>query len=331
LNQGQWDDFRYFLAVAKTSSIKRAAAALKTTQSAVSKRLDRLEGKLGMRLLERGPLGTRLTYQGQRILRHASAADIAFKQAHESAEEAETRIMGDCSIKLTDGLANYWFASFLPGFFNRYPEVELKMMLDVEEDAEKSEVFDITLDYTPPADTTKITKPLCAIHFIPFASQDYIARYGAPRSIEELSRHRLIDQTKYLISKGSWASWFNSAPLQHTSLFTNRSVFLGSAVQAGAGIALMPTYLTLFDSRLVPLDIGMRLALKVFANYHREQALKHSVRSALNYMRDYIFDVKNMPWFADEFAMPSAEWRSLRRRAIERATESSDHDDIAAE
>lgn len=317
--KGRWDDFRYFLSVAKTESIKRAAIELQTTQSAVSKRLDRLEHALGVRLLERGPSGTRLTYQGQRILRHALSAETALAQAQEGAERAQERIKGDCSIQLSDGVANYWMASFLPGFFGRYPEIELRMMLDLDQSVERANPCDIRLQYLPPSDTTQISKPLCTIHFMPFASRAYIARHGAPHSVDELASHRLIDQTQHLVSKGSWTTWFSNAPLKHTSLFTNRSGLLGSAVQAGVGIALMPTYLTTFDSSLVPLDIGMRLPLRLYANYHREQALKHPVRSTLGFLTEHAFDVKNMPWFADEFVAPAPDWVGLRQRALDRA------------
>ncbi len=90
----RWDDFRYFLSVAKNSSIKRAAVELNTTQSAVSKRLDRLEKALSVRLLDRGPTGTTLTYQGKRILNHALRAEIELERALEGAQAAESRVEG---------------------------------------------------------------------------------------------------------------------------------------------------------------------------------------------------------------------------------------------
>lgn len=313
----RWDDFRYFLAVAKTSSIKKAAAELQTTQSAVSKRLDRLESTLKAQLLERGPAGAKLTYQGQRVLSHALSAEAALSRAQEGARDAEARVRGDCSIKVSDGVANYWIADFLPGFFTRYPEIELKIMLDTEVRADQNELYDIKLHYMPPADTEQIAKVLGTVHFIPFASRQYLEDYGTPLSVSDLEHHRLIDQAQYLISKGTWASWFSDAPLKYTALFTNHSSFLARAVRAGVGIALMPTYMVLADSNYVPLDIGMRLPLKLYASYHREHAQKNTVRTTLNYLRDCVFDPKSMPWFEDQFVAPTASWTELHRRALD--------------
>jgi DNA-binding transcriptional LysR family regulator len=319
MDESRWDDFRYFLAVAKTSSIKRAAVDLKTTQSAVSKRVERLERALKTPLVERGPSGTRLTFQGERILSHALSAEHAFFNAAQSAQEAEGRMRGDCSMRVGDGLANYWLAQFLPAFFDRYPNIELKMMLDLEEKTERNELFDLRLHYMPPADTSQIAKALCTIHFIPFASRDYIAKHGTPHVVDDLADHRLLDQAQYLVSKGTWSAWFSGAADKNTALFTNQSTFLARAVRAGVGIGLMPTYMVLNDSEFVPLDIGLRLPVKLYASYRREQALKYPVRATLNYLRECVFAIKDMPWFADQFVTPDPSWHAAMNIALDRS------------
>ncbi|MBI3678023.1 MAG: LysR family transcriptional regulator [Proteobacteria bacterium] len=316
---GRWDDFRYFLAVAKTTSIKRAAAELGTTQSAVSKRLDRLERDLRVRLIDRGPTGTVLTYQGERVLNHTLSAHSALSRAHGEARAAEHRIEGDCSLLLGDGLANYWLPPFLDVFFDLHPNIELKVILDHDLSAPRNEVFDIRLHYHEPADPAQISRPLANVHFVPFASKAYIAKHGKPASTEDLVHHRLMDQSQYLVAKGSWAAWFGDNVVKSTSLFTNHSAFLARSVHAGIGIALMPTYVTLADESFVPLDIGMRFSVKLFASYHRERALKLPVRTMLKFLKTKLFDPKTMPWFAPEFVAPDPSWREAFAEAIARA------------
>lgn len=316
MDNGRWDDFRYFLAVAKTSSIKKAATELQTTQSAVSKKIERLERALNVRLFERGPAGAKITYQGQRILNHVVSAEAALSRAQDGAQGAASRITGDCSLRLSDGIANYWIADFLPGFFARYPDVELKMMLEPDEQAERNELFDIRLHYTPPLDTGQIAKNLCTVHFIPFASRQYLEEHGTPRSMEDLAQHRLIDQAQYLISKGTWAALFGDNAVKVTSLFTNHSSFLARSVLMGVGIALMPTYMVIKNSEFVPLDVGMRIPLKLYASYGREQAQKTAVRMTLNFLRESVFDLKKMPWFDDKFLAPDLNWREMHREAV---------------
>ncbi|MBS0278082.1 MAG: LysR family transcriptional regulator [Proteobacteria bacterium] len=331
MDAGRWDDFRYFLAVAKTSSIKKAAAKLQTTQSAVSKRIDRLEAALNVRLFERGPAGAKITYQGQRILNHVLSAEGALSRAQDGAQDAASRIVGDCSLRLSDGIANYWIADFLAGFFRRYPDIELKMMLETDELAERKELFDLRLHYAPPTDTDQIAKNLCTIHFIPFASRRYLEEYGTPRAIEDLARHRLIDQAQYLISKGTWAALLSDNAVKHTSLFTNQSSFLARAVMMDVGIAMMPTYMAIKDNAFVPLDIGLRIPLKLYASYGREQMQKNAVKTTLNFLRERVFDLKIMPWFEDKFVPPAPDWRDLHREAVARCVRDSVLQPLAAE
>src|SRR3984957_11096795 len=182
----RWDDFRLFMAIAKTSSIKRAAASIGTTQSTLSKRLVRLEQALGVRLIDRGPTGASLTYQGERVFARVLAADKELTRAALDARVAESRVEGDCSILMSDGIANYWLTHFLAQFFEWYPDIELKITLDHDIGAARNQIFDIRLHYYEPVDPAQIMRPLATVHFMPFASRAYLQRFGCPTSTADL-------------------------------------------------------------------------------------------------------------------------------------------------
>jgi DNA-binding transcriptional LysR family regulator len=319
LQVDRWDDFRLFVAVANSASIKRAAGVLGTTQSAVSKRLDRLEKALGTRLFDRGATGTKLTYQGERILPRALAAQHELTLALSEAKGAGNRVEGDCSVLLGDGVANYWVSRFLPAYFDRYPNIELRMILDHDLSAPRNEVFDIRLHYFEPSNTEQIARPLATVHFIPFVSRSYAAKHGVPRSKEDLQSHRVLDLSQYLSTSGSWAAWFGKDTDKYTSLFTNQSAFLAHCVTNGVGIGLMPTYMVLVAPDLIPLDLGLKFTTKLFASYHRERSLKPQVKSTLSYLRNIVFDRRLMPWFRDEFLQPDAEWVEVFKSLTEPA------------
>lgn len=305
---GQWDDFRFFVAVAKTSSIKRAALALGTTQPAVSKRLDRLEHTLGTRLFDRSASGSRLTYQGERILPRLLAAHREIVLARNEAQSAGCRIEGDCSLLMSDGIANYWVSRFLPSFFDAYPNIELRVVLGYDLTAPRDEIYDIRLHYFDPANPELIARPLATVHFLPFASRGYLERCGTPRTIADLEQHRILDSAQYLTSSSSWSAWFGDKIEKAVSLFTNQSAFLASCVLNGVGIALMPSYMVLASRDFVPLDIGLNFKTKLFASYRREGTLKQPVKVTLAFLRQLVFDPRTMPWFSENFEMPVAHW-----------------------
>ena len=308
VSEVRWDDYRVFEAIAKASSIKRAAGSLGMTQSAISKRLVRLEQSLGVRLVNRGPKGAVLTYQGERVLARVLAAGKELGRVARDAQMAESRIEGDCSILATDGIATFWLARFVALFLDHFPDIELKAFLDHDPGAAKNHLFDIRLHYYEPIDPTQVMRPLATVHFIPFASRSYIQRFGAPTSASDMSNHRIADQTQHLVSKGSWPEWFGDDMRKRTALFTNQSAFLAKCVREDAGIAFMPTYMAIGDDQLVPLDLGVELPSKLYASYHRERAATQPVKSALSFLRTVVFDPKSMPWFEEQFQFPQADW-----------------------
>ncbi len=313
----RWGDLPYFIAVAREGSIKRAAAALGVTQSAVSKRIDSLEKWLGGRAFDRSARGTAITYQGERMLHHVLAAQKSIGLARQDAREAETRVEGDCRILASDGIANFWMAQFLPRFFDRYPHIELKIILDHDLAASRQDVFDLRVHYYDPQSAGHITRTLASVHFMLFASRGYLKAYGTPQTRDELASHRALDLSIYLTRAATWASWFGEDIVKRVSLFTNQSAFLSSCVREGAGIGLMPTYMVLRDPEFVALPLDMNLPSKLYISYSREDLLKPAVKSTLQFIRESMFNVQKMPWFGEEFTAPNPHWAVIHQSWME--------------
>ena len=314
-----WDDFRVFLEVVQTGSFNRAAARLKMTQATVSRRLARLESRIGVRLFDRDRRGPRLTFEGQRIYNDTNAAHFALTRAANQGAGTADRVEGDCKIFMGDGLASYWVTRFLPAFFTRYPGIELKLFGAYDTAADKRAIFDLQIHYYEPSETEPIALRIGTLHFIPFASRSYLRMHGMPRGVRDLQRHRLLDLAVYLADMGSWAAWTREDGTKRTALFTNLSACLAEAVRHGAGIALLPTYSALVDPAFVPLDIGLHFQAPIFVSYHRDAPKNWAVRTTIDFLRHTVFDRKNMPWFREGFEMPSDEWTSGLKTMIDRA------------
>jgi DNA-binding transcriptional LysR family regulator len=316
-----WDDFRIFLEVVRVGSFNRAAVRLNMSQATVSRRLVRLETAIHVRLFDRDRRGPRLTFEGQRIFNDATVAQAALSRAASQATSAAGRVEGDCKIFMGDGVASYWMTRFLSPFFARYPNIELKLFGANDTAADKREIFDLHVHYYEPAEAEPVAIRLGTMHFVPFASRDYLQANGVPRSIEELNGHRLLDLAVYLADMGSWTTWSRDDSGKRTVLFTNLSAILAEAVRHGVGIALLPTYAHLVDEALVPLEIGVRFQAPIFVSYQRDAPKKWAVRATIDFLRTNVFDRKNMPWFRDAFAMPTPEWSARLVTLVKQAAE----------
>lgn len=311
-----WDDFRIFLEVIRYGSFNKAAAKLKMTQPTVSRRLTRLEQAVGSRLFDRDRRGPRLTLEGQRVYHEVSSAQLALTRAVAQSGHIRPPLVGDCKVLMSEALATYWVTRFIALFFNRHPNVELKLFGTNEITAERRDACDMHVHYYEPADHERGALRLGMLHFIPFASREYLQRYGTPHSVDDLRNHRLLDQALHLSDVSNWVHWMRQKPVTRTSFFTNLSGSLAEAVRSGAGIAMMPTYGAALDEQFIPLEIGVRYQTPLSLSVTRDAGLRWPVRTVFEFLRGTVFDHAAMPWFSIQYATPQADWPELLRRYI---------------
>jgi molybdate transport repressor ModE-like protein len=304
-----WDDFRLLLAVAQLGSISRAAQALGVSQPTVSRRVERLEETIGVRLLDRSTSGAVLTPEGQRIVEELNVAHSAIQRAVQSADKKTAR-RDDVKLLMTDGLATYWLPRFLPHLFKAHPEVELRAITTSESRGEqRGQNFDLTIHYIQPTDPNLIATRLGTLHFVPYASPDYLCEHGTPKNTAELAKHRLLDYVLYIIDKGTWMTRLPAVVGEsRAQLFTNSSAALCESVRNHAGIALLPTYISVYEQGLVPLDVDLRFATPFWLCYTQEAIQRPSVKVVVAFLK-HVFDRRRMPWFADHY-VPAAAFRS---------------------
>jgi DNA-binding transcriptional LysR family regulator len=118
-----WNDLRYFLAVAREGSTIAAADGLKVNQSTVQRRLAALEEQLGRKLVERSPAGYRLTETGLKLRPHAEAVEAAVEAFRRQIASAATELTGTIRVTSTEGIAYLVLTPLLEKFHARHPSV----------------------------------------------------------------------------------------------------------------------------------------------------------------------------------------------------------------
>ncbi|MGA9869438.1 MAG: LysR family transcriptional regulator [Acetobacteraceae bacterium] len=123
-----WDDVRYFLAVARGGSVRAAAEHLGVNHSTVLRRIAQLEVRLGARMFEKLPSGYRLTDAGEEVLEFAA-------QMEASSNQLETRIFGRdqglrglLRVTLAPILATHLLMPDFAGFARLHPEIEIEIL-----------------------------------------------------------------------------------------------------------------------------------------------------------------------------------------------------------
>jgi DNA-binding transcriptional LysR family regulator len=123
-----WDDVRYFLAVARGGSVRAAAARLGVNHSTVLRRIGQLEERLGAQMFEKLPSGYRLTTAGEEVLELAD-------QMEASSHQLETRVFGRdqgarglLRVTLPPFLATHLLMPDLADFSRMHPDIEMEIL-----------------------------------------------------------------------------------------------------------------------------------------------------------------------------------------------------------
>jgi DNA-binding transcriptional LysR family regulator len=92
-----WNDLKYFLAVARHQSTLAAARALEVNQSTVQRRLVELERRIGQPLVKRHPTGYRLTEFGEAMLPHAQRIEQAVLAFEQQLDVSRRELVASCA------------------------------------------------------------------------------------------------------------------------------------------------------------------------------------------------------------------------------------------
>ncbi|MBL1073721.1 LysR family transcriptional regulator [Nocardia sp. 2] len=147
-----------FLAVAKHSSIRRAAAQLHITEAAASAAVAHIEKQLGAKLIAKSGRGIALTEAGRVYADYCRSILGLMKEAHAAVREAET---GKLRIGVVATAGEYVLLRLLASFRNRYPDIELGLSIqprDVLFVELSHHETDLVVAGRPPRDTTLVTR-----------------------------------------------------------------------------------------------------------------------------------------------------------------------------
>ena len=233
------------LAFAKTvdaKSLTRAAAELGVPRATISRRLARLEERLGARLLRRTTRSLSLTDAGEALYRHAHIVLSAVSQAEASVRRADDDVRGDLRVSLPP-LTDEDFFALLTTFAARYPHVRMQVHFTSRHVDLRRDGYDVALRAGSHFEPGLVVKTLARSKVIAVASPAYLAANGTPRTRKDLRRHRLL--MGFARGELPQTHWPMGGAMVHVegSFFSNEVRLLSEATLRGLGIALLPDML----------------------------------------------------------------------------------------
>lgn len=188
----QWDDVRFFLAVARTRSLSAAARALGVGHVTVGRRIALFEARLGVTLLNRTPDGFATTSAGEAVLRQCMAMENAALDLERIAAGRDTLVTGSVRVTTTEALAHRLVAPAIAILRQRHHELRIDLIAGVRSLDIARRDADLAVRFARPSSSDLVCRKLGEVGFSLYASPRYLARAGIPERRKGLAGCDLI-------------------------------------------------------------------------------------------------------------------------------------------
>ncbi len=286
----KFDDLEIFAQVVSAGSLSAAGRELGLSPAVVSKRLRRLEERIGTRLIQRTTRQISLTEAGQGYYERIVAVLAGIEEAEAFVSRRSQQARGILKVSAPTSFGRMHIAPHLKAFMRANPDLSVNLALTDRFVDIVADGFDVAIRIAELSDSSLVARRLAPVRRILCATPGYVAAHGMPESIEDLDRHICLaphnNEPWKLEGPDGSLIYRPSGPL-----LTNSSEVIRECTIAGLGIALRSTWdiaKELKDGRLVrvlPAYRGSR-NVAVYAVYASRRFLPTKVRVFVDYMSE---------------------------------------------
>src|SRR5215468_5505830 len=230
-----WEDVRYFIALARHGTLSATARALRVNHATVARRIASLETQLGHPMFDRRASGYTLTAEGKALVKHANAMDKAALFILRGLDIG-TELSGLVRLAAGRVLAERFLIDRLRTFHERYPEIDLEVIGGSRVVSLAKREADLALRYGSPKDSELVARRVARLTFGLYASPTYRERLKAGQPPVFIG----FDENSEFVAEAQWLErHFGS---HRFSFRTSSQTTQAAAARAGYGIALLPKY-----------------------------------------------------------------------------------------
>lgn len=236
-----------FARAASLGSYTAASRVLSISPSAVSKSIKRLEERLNVKLFNRTTRSLTLTSEGKELYHRALRLLHEAEEIEQAAFAARHEPSGHIRITSSYPVGIHLIAPHMPEFRLRYPDLSVELYLSDTFTDLIEESIDIAVRIGPLVDSRLIARKLAPNFVGLYASPAYLQKTGAPRTLDQLIHHSLINVRVY--SSGQMIKWiFQSEEdvvefVPEAKLIANSTDAALAMIRSGGGIGILPSYI----------------------------------------------------------------------------------------
>jgi DNA-binding transcriptional LysR family regulator len=200
------DHFRQistFVEVIARGSLSAAARAEGIAPAMIGRRLDALEARLGVKLLQRTTRKLALTDEGAAFLEDCQRILAELEEAEAAVSERSARATGHLVVSAPAGFGRQHVAPLVPSFLAEHREVTVNLNLSDRVVDVVGEGVDVAIRIASLTDSNLVGVKLADNRRVVVATPGYLKRHGTPRTLDDLSKHNCLA----ISSQGSQRGW----------------------------------------------------------------------------------------------------------------------------
>ncbi len=200
---GQFRQIATFVEVVARGSLSAAARAEGIAPAMIGRRLDALEARLGVKLLQRTTRKLVLTDEGAAFLEDCQRILSELEDAESAVAARSAKASGHLLVSAPAGFGRQHVAPLLPSFVAEHREVSVNLNLNDRLVDVVGEGIDVAIRIATLSDSSLVGVKLADNERVLVATPAYLKRHGTPRTLDDLSRHNCLA----ISSEGSQRGW----------------------------------------------------------------------------------------------------------------------------
>ncbi len=282
----EWDDFKYFLAVARSGSLTAAGHLLKASAATVGRRILTLETRLGARLFDRRQTGYALTESGEAIRLKAEEVEEAVLSLEREAFGRDLRATGKVRVATAEDIASVIVAPRLTEFRRAHPAITLEMVSSWDVVNLTRREADVAIRTVRPAHGDYVIRQTGVWNCALYAAKPFVRAHNLAADMKKIPDIDVITWTEEHRFRGG--DWFDKNAKNAPVVFAANSRHIQyAACKAGLGAAILPCLAADSDTDLVRLLPPERVrSVPLWLVAHRDLARTARVRAVMDFLAD---------------------------------------------
>lgn len=250
VDRPRWDDIQAFLAVARSGRLTEAARTLGIEHTTLSRRIDRLESSLGLKLFDRRPTGYTLRREGATLLPYAEELESRAIAIWSDQSDAASTLTGVIRIGSLEGFGTYFLAEIIHDICKTNPGLTVELVALPRNFSLSRRDADLAIALSRPASGRLHTKKLTDYEIGLFGSIAYLEANGTPEKSSELKDHMFVGYIDEFIFAPELDFYAEVLSGTVPTLRMSNIVMQIAAVASGAGLCILPCFMADSNPRL---------------------------------------------------------------------------------